>query len=296
MQSLPPEITAWLTLCAGPHRCLETIQDHDRSSVWRVEIDGQVRIVKRIKTTDRWHRELHAYRAWSRALAPYVPELLDSCGDCRCLLLTALNGRPMKHREFRDLPKLVEAYRSAGRLARRFRDAAAGSFFGDPDLDGKPLGESWSDPVAFISSKFMSAYDRAMKDAALDSRAAKAARWARENLNAFAGEPCVPVNPDYDTGNWLADEDGQFCGVIDFEYARWGLEYETFVPLWTRDYARLCEQCEEIFMSAYGASNDDGAARRRRVGLINQALQGIVWSLDHNPAGLKYDCEWLGSL
>ena len=158
------------------------------------------------------------------------------------------------------------------------------------------MGEMWTDSVAFMMGSFMPAFERVMKNGELDARARAVAEWGQRNLDAFAGQPSVPVNPDFDTGNWLVDECEGFIGLIDFEYARWGVEHETFIPIWTRDYARLCAGAEQTFMSAYGYVATGDADRRKRVGFITMALQGVVYSLDHNPRSLEYHRDLLRKL
>jgi hypothetical protein len=285
----------WLTNTLGPYQCTETIQDKDRSTVWRITARDTKLIVKLIKTQDRWEREVHAYRAWSEPLKPYVPELIAASAEQKCLVLTSLRGWPMKDIRLSESLAL-QAYDAAGKLARRFRDAAVGEFFGDPDSAGRPMGETWRDPVAFMAGMFMPAFERVMSDGGLDDCARAVALWGRDNLDAFARQPCIPVNPDFDTGNWLVDEHDGFIGIIDFEYARWGVEYETFMPIWTRDYARLCDGAEEAFLAAYGYVADANAARRKRVGFINSALHGVIYSLDQNLISLEYHRKMLRQL
>ncbi len=206
---IPQPVTAWLEATMGPHRWLDTIQDKDRATVWRIATRDTELIVKLLKTPDRWQREVHAYRYWTGTLGEQAPTLVAASPELQCLVLSALRGGPMKYVRVNEVLTRA-AYSAAGRLARRFRNAALGSFIGDPDATGRPLGPSWHDPLAYISFSFMPTYQRVLRDGGLDARAQAVADWAEGNLSAFARCPIVPVNPDFDTGNWLVDEQTGF--------------------------------------------------------------------------------------
>jgi hypothetical protein len=290
--STPPGLDEWLKNVVGSYRVLDTVQDHARSTVYKIESGEQTLVLKCLKTADRWHREVYAYRNWASSLSAYVPKLLSASADYQCVLLTCLNGVPMKHKQFEHV-LIVEAYRAAGLLARKFRGAGEGRCFGDVDATGHPFGNVFTHPVQFFMATFGPACHRVLNEIAPDSDTCRILRWAERNVDAFADQKAVPVNPDFDTGNWLANERDGFVGIIDFEYARWGLEYETFIPIWTREYARMCDEAEETFFSAYGYASDHNASRRKSLGLIKEALLGVVWSLENEGKALTYHIDKL---
>jgi len=277
---IPLPITEWLNGSLGRSVLIDTVQSTARSSVWRIHAGDRPLVVKAYAEDRPWRCEVHAYRAWTAVLAPYSPRLVAASAEHRCLVLEAMPGLPMKSLRMGSDSGLSAAaalriYGRAGELARRFRDAAEGPWFGDAASDGAAPAGTCVDPVAFMAADFRQWSVPALAECALDDRERGLASWVDSHLDAYAGMRPVPVNNDYDTGNWLVHH-GALSGVIDFEFVRWGVEDETFLPLWTRGYARMCAGAEEAFLSGYGARMDETAQVRKRIAVIKQALVALV--------------------
>jgi hypothetical protein len=271
MPMLPLPLADWLRSTCGPFAARHEIQANGRSSVWRIAAADADLVVKTYAEEAPWRAETQAYHAWTAALAPYAPRLIADSPEHRCLVLEAMPGVPMKTLRA-GTAELSERgarriYEQTGAAARRFRDAAVG-----------PRFDASTDAVSFMAAELHRWSEPALAGHGLDARARESVMWAERNLDAFAGLPAVPVNTDYDTGNWLVHDD-TLTAIIDFEYARWGVEDETFLPLWTRGYARLCAGCEEAFFAGYGTRFDEAARSRKRFLLIKQALVGLVYAV-----------------
>lgn len=270
---IPDDVARWLDGALGTHRLEAVVQATERSTVWRIATrEGRV-VVKRYVQARPWHHEVHAYRAWAPALEPFVPRLLASSPELRAVAVSALPGVPMKTI---DLPAPVARRITceAGALARRFVDAGRSTWFGAADADGAPLDAAIADPVAFLRADVRHWGDLIEGAGVLGDDGRAAVERIEDRLGIFAGCPAVPVNVDFDAGNWLV-ADGRLTGVIDFEFARWGVEAETFVPIWTRAYARRCPDAEAAFVEGYGIADAATWSARRRAMLAAGTVGGL---------------------
>ncbi|MEU9059082.1 phosphotransferase [Streptomyces sp. NPDC048430] len=120
---LPSPLHAWVESALGP---LDDVRDssHDRddSQVWRVTGPAGNRYVKVAPKPILYTRETRAYREAVPHLGyGNAPVLRDSSAQLLALILTAVDGEPLKEEE--SPARRRTAHRQAGQLLRHFHDA-----------------------------------------------------------------------------------------------------------------------------------------------------------------------------
>ncbi|MEU1893839.1 phosphotransferase [Streptomyces pristinaespiralis] len=131
---LPSRLHAWVESVLGP---LDRVQDsshaRDHSPVWRVTGPTGDHYVKVAPRPILYTRETCAYRVAVPHLGHgNAPVLRDSSAQLLALVLTAVDGEPLKEEE--SPARLRTAHRQAGRLLRRFHDAMTGTLV-QPEAD-----------------------------------------------------------------------------------------------------------------------------------------------------------------
>lgn len=123
---LPSSLATWVESVLGPLNCVrDASHARDNSQVWRVTGPAGDHYVKVAPKPILYTRETCAYRVavphLGHANAP-VPR--DSSAELLALILTAVDGEPLKEEESPARRRV--AHRQAGQLLRRFHDAMTG--------------------------------------------------------------------------------------------------------------------------------------------------------------------------
>ncbi len=95
--------------------------------MWSIRSDNGDFFFKINRRRNRWASEVFAYRNWSEAFAPYIPDLyaVFDRPENPGLLLTAVSGSPLRDAGF-AASDTVSAFGRAGLLLRRLHDYAVG--------------------------------------------------------------------------------------------------------------------------------------------------------------------------
>lgn len=252
---LPSPLHAWVESVLGPLDGVRDSSHHrDNSQVWRVTGRVGDHYVKVAPKPTLYTRETGAYRVAVPHLGyGNAPVLRDSSAELLALILTAVDGEPLK--EEASPARRRTAHRQAGQLLRRFHDAMTG-----------PLVQ----PEA----------DRAIEStvAGLDKHIAEAGGYLsateadllRHLVSALPG--CGPLPAGWRHGDFWERNllwDGQRCALIDFERSEPGPRVTDFVELATslwpdhpelrtalfEGYGRPLSETEEYALTAFAAAD-----------------------------------------
>ncbi|MGD0006536.1 MAG: aminoglycoside phosphotransferase family protein [Anaerolineaceae bacterium] len=250
---IPDSVASQITSIIGPFQVICNYRAQgSRTGVWKVAASTQSFILKLYHEKRKWHPEVYAYTHWTKAYAPYAPELVGVIEneEIHGILTTVIPGFPLREMQFPD-NKIAEVFFQAGQLARSLHSCQPGEWFGIPDYQGFPLHDSTHDPVSTMKADFEKWYTKAINLQCLEKTEIALGEWALENMNVYAGELPLPINQDYSPGNWLVNEQGKLVGVVDFECMAWGVRVDSFALLWDR-YFPENPRFEEAFWNGYG--------------------------------------------
>ncbi|MFC8269522.1 aminoglycoside phosphotransferase family protein [Streptomyces cinereoruber] len=239
----PPELRDWV---AGHLSGLDASEDRSwpRSSslVWRVSAAGRDAYVKVSPSDLDFEREVAGYAFTAAHLSETeAPRLLACDPGLRTILSTPLPGRVV-----RDLPLEADTelrlYEDAGRLLRRWHDAS------EPGTD--------ADRVAVRSDMEAKAREAAdcLEEVAPHLAADRLAlvEAASKELPGLAEQlPLVYRHGDYETRNWLYEEDSGHHGLIDFAMAAHGIAASEFVWLCGAVWS-VRPELREAYFTGYG--------------------------------------------
>ena len=169
---------------------------------------GSSFVIKHHGSRAKHDREVHAYRHWTRALGPAVPELVAADHSARIIITTAIPGQPC------PAGATPAVFGQAGALLRRFHDA-------EPPGD-LPWYRSWLQE----RGRYWSGQARTLlSDSDADLLTSHLA--ALRSGPAPRGGPC---HLDFQPRNWIVGPSGGVW-IIDFEHSR--------IDVSTRDFVRL---------------------------------------------------------
>lgn len=123
---LPSSLATWVESVLGPLNCVrDASHARDNSQVWRVTGPTGDHYVKVAPKPILYTRETCAYRVAVPHLGhANAPVLHDSSAELLALILTAVDGEPLKEEESPARRRV--AHRQAGELLHRFHDAMTG--------------------------------------------------------------------------------------------------------------------------------------------------------------------------
>ncbi|MER5887792.1 aminoglycoside phosphotransferase family protein [Streptomyces sp. NPDC001941] len=189
------------------------------SRVWRVSAGSRSAFVKISPSTGDFEREVAAYAFTAAHLHPsQAPRMLACDPQLRAILSSALPGRVV-----RDLPLQtateLRLHEDAGRLLRRWHDASAPATSADraavqADMDDQE--REAADCVEHVRPYLAADRLALVQDA------------AKELSGLAQALPLVYRHGDYETRNWLFDQDSGRHGVIDFATAAPGVAASEF--------------------------------------------------------------------
>ncbi|MGW4289602.1 aminoglycoside phosphotransferase family protein [Streptomyces sp. NPDC004673] len=239
----PPELRDWV---ASYLPGLDTHEDRSwprsTSLVWRVSAADRDAYVKISPSDLDFKREVAGY-AYSAAHLndTEAPRLLASDPDLRAILSSPLPGRVV-----RDLPletsTELRLYEDAGRLLRRWHDASAPGTKADRAAVRSDMEDQALEAADCLKSV---APHLAADRLALVEAASTELPGLAEQL------PLVYRHGDYETRNWLYDEDSGRHGLIDFAMAAYGVAASEFVWLCGAVWS-IRPELREAYFTGYG--------------------------------------------
>jgi hypothetical protein len=233
---------------------------HGESVVLELRCAGERVIGKAYRQREKFVNERRVYERWVPAIADRAPRLLDADTDAQVALFSFVEGRPAAD-ETRDL------HRRAGRLLRRFHDV-------EPPvrLDGY---------LASLRQRFDQWVARAGRGV-LGADEIDVVADCLERADALADPLGVPCHRDWQTRNWLIDDDGE-PWAIDFEHARVAPWFEDVGRLWWREW-RGRPDLAEAFLDGYGRQLEGEDRWWFDTMSALWHLTTIVWSDEHGDA------------
>ena len=251
--------------------------DSKRTGVLEISAQRQRLFVKIHNRLSRWHPEVFAYRNWTKRVAAYAPTMVAVFNENECfgIITTAIDGQTVNDAQLEDKARLIEVYRSAGRLLRDMQTGMTGTFFGTPKEDGNPLGASTADPVAYIKGSldalFAAGYDKQLIDASHQRLVA----WCLDNCEIFNDGVPTPTNWDFSPNNWMVDKNGVLTGLIDFENMLWGLPLDSFGVVLER-YTYDKPALRNALLEGYGLPNDEITSVRMKILAVKMAFADVL--------------------
>ncbi|MFF1736861.1 aminoglycoside phosphotransferase family protein [Streptomyces sp. NPDC058247] len=252
---LPTPLHAWVESVLGP---MDGVRDssHDRedSQVWRATGRAGDHYVKVAPKPILYTRETGAYRVAVPHLGHgNAPVLHDSSTELLALILTAVDGEPLK--EEQSPARRRTAHRQADRLLRRFHGAMTGTLV-QPEADA-------------VVENTVTSLDKHLTEAG-DHLSATEADVLRRLVNALPGYGPLPArrrHGDFWARNLLWN--GQRWALIDFERSEPGPRVTDFVKLATslwpdhpelrtalfEGYGRPLSETEEYALTAFAAAD-----------------------------------------
>lgn len=267
----------WCTAVLGPHQVLSGSQRPDaRSGTSRLRTRSGHCYLKVHRDREMWAREVYACERWAPVFGPHAPPLLAVREEPPlALLIGELEGQVLENVR---LPVEQEraAWRTAGRMLARLHALPGGDFFGSCDRNGIPPEGATGDAVAYIASSLADELEQATRDGLLDVAEQATLRAALERAEVFSGERPVPCHRDYNPYNWLVTPEGEWTGVIDFEFAYRDVLVAEFsrYPDW--EWIERPDLVEAL-LEGYGRPLTEREERQCWVARAHYALSAITW-------------------
>ncbi|MGW0694817.1 MULTISPECIES: aminoglycoside phosphotransferase family protein [unclassified Streptomyces] len=252
---LPSSLATWVESVLGPLNCVRDASNaRDNSQVWRVTGPTGDHYVKVAPKPILYTRETCAYRVAVPHLGhANAPVLHDSSAELLALILTAVDGDPLKEEESPARRRV--AHRQAGELLHRFHDAMTG-----------PLVQP---EAAKVVEKTVAGLDKYLAEAG-DHLSAAEADTLRCLVSALPG--CGPLPAGWRHGDFWERNllwNGRRCALIDFERSEPGPLVTDFVKLATslwpdhpelrtalfEGYGRPLSETEEKALPAFAAAD-----------------------------------------
>jgi thiamine kinase-like enzyme len=102
----------------------------------------------------------------------------------------------------------------------------------------------------------------------------------------FAGDRPVPSHGDYQPHNWLVSIDGDWCGVIDFEYAPWDLRFSDLGYWWDRNFFQ-CPDLKDAFLAGYGHACTKQEQTQLDVIRVLSGVGRILWGCQYSDVATE---------
>ncbi|MFB7597620.1 aminoglycoside phosphotransferase family protein [Streptomyces sp. NPDC056160] len=239
----PPELRDWV---AGHLPGLDAYEDRSwprsTSRVWRVSAGNRSAYVKLSPTALDFERELAGYAFTAAHLRETDAPRLLACDPG----LLAILSSPLPGRVVRDLPleasTELRLHKDAGRLLRRWHEASStgtdadrAAVRSDMEDQAREAADCLEDVAPYLSADQLSLIEAASTE-----------------LPGLAERlPLVYRHGDYETRNWLFDEDSGRHGLIDFAMARYGVAAAEFRWLFGAVWS-VRPQLREAYFAGYG--------------------------------------------
>ncbi|MET7496299.1 aminoglycoside phosphotransferase family protein [Streptomyces sp900116325] len=252
---LPAPLASWVETVLGP---LKAVQDaphpRENSQVWKVTGRTGDHYVKVAPKAVLYTRETRAYREAVPHLGHgNAPALKDSSADLLALILTAVDGEPLKQEE--SPARRRAAHRQAGQLLRRIHEALP--------------GHQAQDEAAHVVESAQSGLDMHIAEAGdhLSTAESDMLRHLVSTLPNFGPLPTGRLHGDFRERNLLWN--GRRCALIDFERSEPGPLVSDFTRLATslwpdhpelraalfEGYGRSLSDAEECALAAFAAAD-----------------------------------------
>lgn len=232
-----------------------------------------------------WNNEVHAYEQWAGAFGDFAPKLLAVRNEEPLALI--VSEVPGKIVENTELPPVQEraVWRAAGAALVTLHDLERGDFFG-PCLRDGTHSECTQDAKEYVSKRFKGRIEHAINGEYINKDELATIQTACELIPAFEGERPVPCHRDYCMANWLISDQGDWTGVIDFEFAHWDVRVADFsrYPDWSW-IGR--PDLVDAFFEGYGRSLSHAEEQQLLVGHAEYALAAITWGRDNSFCGFE---------
>ena len=279
----------WCEAVMGP---VEVMSDNSKthggheSSTCRLNTQKGYCYLKIHHTPSHWHKEAYAYEHWASAFGNFSPKLLAVHDEePLALIISELPGHIL---EDMQLPISQERaiWRAAGAALVALHDLGTGDGFGTCLRDGTYTGEKKQDAREYVSQRFKGQIDQAICGGYVNEDELATIQAAYGLIPAFEGELPVPCHRDYCAANWLVGKDGNWAGVIDFEFAHWDVRVADFSrdPQWS--WFRRPDLLEAFF-DGYGCSLTAIEEQQLLVAHAEYALSAILWGRDNAFYGFE---------
>jgi hypothetical protein len=281
------EILNWCGSVLGPVEVLaDQTRDHPgkRTGALRLRTAGGVCYVKILRDRARWESEVHGYEQWAPAFGNFAPKLLAVREiEPLAVVISELPGKIMEGTSF-SVEQEHAIWRDAGHKLAALHDSGTGECFGPCRRDGACLGRPVRDAVEYVSAEFENLIERGLRIGCLDDKELAIVRAARKRIPAFAGERPVACHRDYGPANWMVGADGNWTGVIDFEFAYWDVRVADFTryPGW--EWISRPDLIAAFF-EGYGRALSGAEEQQCLVGHVLYALGAIVWGEENDYHG-----------
>ena len=275
----------WSASVVGPCEIASSdTRFHGRETVLRLRTADSHCYLKLHEALDSWGQEVHGYEQWAPAFGELAPRLLGICEqEPLALLISELPGKILDSVE---MPVAQEraAWRAAGEALVALHAVPAGDHFGPCRRDGSPIGEPITDAVRYMRSQLDEWMTTGLRLGVLTDEEQRDVAAARTLASCFAGERPTACHRDYDPVNWMVDDAGRFCGVIDFEFAYWDTRITEFARYPDWDWWRRPDLLEAI-QEGYGHMFTPIEEQQLLVANAQYALGAIVWGAEHEYYG-----------
>lgn len=203
--------------------------------------DGRRFVAKRHAKSDRYARELHAYRTWGTHLTDHAPKLVGCDDHTLTLLLTALPG-DRADTAAPDSPDEELAHHQAGHALRKLHKATSVPRSGAVGAALAERLQSWI--VRAVHAGLIDAAER---------------RRLKQHLTVLGNSlmDSAVCHLDYQPRNWLI---GDKFGVYDFEHMRRDARIRDFARLEFRRW-QDAPHLRTSFLDGYGHPLSDTERR-----------------------------------
>jgi Ser/Thr protein kinase RdoA (MazF antagonist) len=250
-----------------------------RSSTFRLQTEPGYCYLKVHQEKECWEREVHGYERWAPAFGTYAPPLLAIHEERPlALLLGELPGAILENVQLAADQERA-AWHTAGQRLAVLHAYDEGAFFGPCGRDGTPIGPAVSDAREYVATELGREIDNALRAGYLDDKELAVLRTAQRLAPAFAGERPVPCHRDYCPYNWLVTEEGDWVGVIDFEFAYWDVRVAEFsrYPDWEWIHR---PDLVAALLDGYGRPLTPLEEQQCLVARAQYALSAITWGME----------------
>ncbi len=239
----PPELREWAALhLPGLDASEDRSWPRSTSLVWRVSAGSRDAYVKISPSDLDFEREVAGYAFTAAHLRETeAPRLLAGDPRTRAILSTSLPGRVVRGLPLEPGTEL-RLYEDAGRLLRRWHDASAPG----TDADRAAVRSDMEDKAREAADCLQDVAAHLAPD-----RLALVEAASEELPDLAARLPLVYRHGDYETRNWLYDEESGHHGLIDFAMATQGVAASEFV--WLRGAVwSVRPELREAYFTGYG--------------------------------------------
>lgn len=282
-------LLAWCAANLGP---VHVLSEHSRqhggheSATYRLHSGAGFHYLKVHQSCVHWHNEAHAYAHWARAFDDRAPRLV-AVHDVEplALIISEVPGEIVETARL-SLAQGRAAWRAAGVALVALHHLTTGSCFGPCRRDGSCAGGASITAEAYVAEKLERQIARAVTGGYLHAGELPLLEAALANTAVFAGEQPIPCHRDYCAANWLVNADGEWSGVIDFEFAHWDVRVADFSrdPDWS--WMRRPDLAE-AFYEGYDHTVAPVATKQLFIARVEYALGAIVWGRDHAFFGFE---------